>query len=217
MAENTKYISYRRVSTEEQQNSGLGLDAQYKSIVQVFGNPILDFVEAETGADNERPELLKAIQKCKELGATLVVSRQDRLSRDTYFISLIMRQGIDFKSADNPNATDIIKHIMAAIAEDERKTISLRVKSALDIKKEQLRKEGKRLGCPDVTKNGRTVQEVILENRKKRVYAKPDPFKVNTLKTLHKAGTTIKDLQETARHLFGKSLSRVTIYNYLKQ
>jgi DNA invertase Pin-like site-specific DNA recombinase len=210
------YISYRRVSTEEQEISGLGLEAQYKSIVGVFGVPLFDFIEAESTKIDERPELLKAMDMCKKTNSTLVVSRQDRLGRDVYFIALLIRNGIEFKSADNPEAPTFVKHLMASVSEEERRVIRLRTKAALAIKKQQLALEGKRLGCPDMTKTGRTVQDVILENRKNRKYPKPDPAKVEIIKTLKSSGMPMDKIQESAKHIFGRSLSKVTLYSYLK-
>jgi len=212
------HISYRRVSTDEQEKSGLGLQAQYNQIVSIFGKPFMDFTEAESGANDDRPQLLKAIAACKEHGCFLSIARQDRLGRDTHFIAGLMKDGsFEFKSADNPQATRFIKHLYAALGEDERRIISHRTKAALEVKKKQLELEGKRLGCPDITKDGRTVQQVIACNRAKRVYAKPDPKKVETLKFLRSAGKDISSIQEVATQLFGRQLSKVTIYKYLNQ
>lgn len=211
-----KHISYRRVSTDEQGISNLGLEAQLEQITRAFGTPEMDFVDIESGSVDNRVNLLKAIEKCAELGCFLSIARQDRISRDTHFVSGLMKKGLDFRAADNPNATTFMKHLYAALSEDERKAISIRTKAALAIKKQQLALEGKKLGCPAITKNGRTIQEVLAENRSKRIYQKPDPSKVKTLKMLKDKGSSIEEVQEVARQLFGKYISKVTIYKYLK-
>jgi DNA invertase Pin-like site-specific DNA recombinase len=211
-----KHISYRRVSTDEQGISNLGLEAQLEQITRAFGTPEMDFVDIESGSVDNRVNLLKAIEKCSELGCFLSIARQDRISRDTHFVSGLMKKGLDFRAADNPNATTFMKHLYAALSEDERKAISIRTKAALAIKKQQLALEGKKLGCPAITKNGRTIQEVLAENRSKRIYQKPDPSKVKTLKMLKDKGSSIEEVQEVARQLFGKYISKVTIYKYLK-
>lgn len=211
-----KHISYRRVSTDEQGISNLGLEAQLEQITRAFGTPEMDFVDIESGSVDNRVNLLKAIEKCAELGCFLSIARQDRISRDTHFVSGLMKKGLDFRAADNPNATTFMKHLYAALSEDERKAISIRTKAALAIKKKQLEAIGERLGCPAITKNGRTIQEVLAENRSKRIYPKPDASKVKTLKMLKDKGSSIEEVQEVARQLFGKYISKVTIYKYLK-
>jgi DNA invertase Pin-like site-specific DNA recombinase len=211
-----KHISYRRVSTDEQGISNLGLEAQLEQITRAFGTPEMDFVDIESGSVDNRVNLLKAIEKCAELGCFLSIARQDRISRDTHFVSGLMKKGLDFRAADNPNATTFMKHLYAALSEDERKAISIRTKAALAIKKKQLEAIGCRLGCPAITKNGRTIQEVLAENRSKRIYPKPDLSKVKTLKMLKDKGSSIEEVQEVARQLFGKYISKVTIYKYLK-
>ena len=103
-------------------------------------------------------------------------------------------------------------HILAAVAQKERELISARVKAALQV----LKDKGIKLGCPEVTIKGRKRIDIILENRSKRVYDKPNASKVDILKVLYKSGQNIDQLQEAATHLFGRHLSKVTIYSYLK-
>ena len=57
-----KYITYKRVSGGENQKSGLGLDAQERDIQLFLENysempfeVLAEFVEVQTGTDNERP------------------------------------------------------------------------------------------------------------------------------------------------------------------
>ena len=80
-------VIYRRVSREKQGKSGLGLEAQLETVHNFLDGGdweiIGDFIEVETGriSDRHRPELRKALQMCKDKGATLVVARLDRLTR----------------------------------------------------------------------------------------------------------------------------------------
>ena len=62
---NQKFVSYLRVSTERQGHSGLGLEAQRKAVLDYLngGNWTLvaEFVETESGAKDDRPELAAAM------------------------------------------------------------------------------------------------------------------------------------------------------------
>lgn len=128
-----KYIAYYRVSTQKQGESGLGLEAQRKAVDTHLNGaaPLMEFTEIETGKNNQRPTLAEAIAKCKRHKATLIIAKLDRLARNVHFISGLMESGIDFIAADNPNATKLTIHILAAVAEDEAERISKRTKEAL--------------------------------------------------------------------------------------
>lgn len=142
------YISYIRVSTTRQGISGLGLQAQ-KSAVKNFLKPednlIAEFQEIESGKNNERTRLKQAIQRCKELNATLLIAKLDRLSRNVSFIYTLRDSKIDFVCADMPNASPVTIGIMAVLAQDERERISQRTKSALA----ELKLKGVKLGKPE--------------------------------------------------------------------
>ena len=84
----------------------------------------------ESGKHDDRPELAKAIAACKKHRARLIIAKLDRLSRDVAFIATLMK-GMDFLAADNPHASKLTIHIMAAMAEFERDAISKRTKEAL--------------------------------------------------------------------------------------
>jgi DNA invertase Pin-like site-specific DNA recombinase len=134
-----QFIIYTRVSTREQGKSGLGLEAQERDIdlylekhaeqpYEIIGT----FCDVESGKRNDRPELNKAIELAKEAGATLLVAKLDRLSRKVSFISSLMEdKKLAFKVAMFPYATEFELHIYAALAQQERKFISMRTKQAL--------------------------------------------------------------------------------------
>lgn len=130
-----KAVPYYRVSTKRQGDSGLGLDAQRKAIENfaVHNEYALDdeFVEVESGRNNKRPVLEQALKSCRRKNATLLIAKLDRLSRNVMFISTLMESGVEFKAVDNPYATKLLVHIMAAFAEEERDSISRRTKDAL--------------------------------------------------------------------------------------
>ena len=129
-----KFIAYYRVSTKKQGFSQLGLKAQ-KQAVESFISPDLidkEFTEIETGTNKKfRPVLNEALELCKKHNATLVIAKLDRLARNVSFVSSLMDSKVKFKAVDMPEATDLTIHIMSAIAQNEAKVISSRIKSAL--------------------------------------------------------------------------------------
>lgn len=155
-------ITYYRVSTVRQGNSGLGLEAQ-KTAVTSFANAheyelCEEFIEVESGKNNKRPVLQLALDACKKHNATLLIAKLDRLSRSVAFISTLLESGIEFKAVDNPNAEKLVVHVMAAFAQHEREQISIRTKLALQAAK----RRGVLLGV-----NGRLV--LSKENKRKAV------------------------------------------------
>ena len=129
------FVSYLRVSTQKQGQSGLGLEAQRKAVEDYLNggdwNLIEEVVEVESGKKNKRPKLNEAIELCKASGATLVVAKIDRLTRDAAFLLNLKDAGIDFIAADMPEANRLTIGIMALVAEQEREAISKRTKEAL--------------------------------------------------------------------------------------
>jgi len=129
------FISYYRVSTKKQGASGLGLEAQEQAVGSylkgIDGKLLASYTEVESGKKSDRPELLKALAHCRRSKATLIISRLDRLSRNVAFLSQLMESKVDFLAVDNPTATRLTIHILAAIAEHEAKAISERTKAAL--------------------------------------------------------------------------------------
>lgn len=133
----TLYVAYTRVSTGKQERSGLGIEGQRQAI-QAFLRPddtlVGTYTETESGRRVARPELDKAIRRCKRTGAVLLIAKLDRLARDVHFISGLMKE-CDFRAADRPNATPFELHIYASMAEEEARMISARTKVALQAAK----------------------------------------------------------------------------------
>ncbi|VVN12630.1 hypothetical protein PS664_03883 [Pseudomonas fluorescens] len=133
---NIDVVSYCRVSTRGQGESGLGLEAQLEYInraAQQNGwNIVGAFVDVVSGklAIEDRPEGAKALAMCKELGAQLVVAKLDRLSRSVHHIARLMEQ-TEFKVATMPHAKTFELHLFAALAQQEREFISQRTKETL--------------------------------------------------------------------------------------
>jgi DNA invertase Pin-like site-specific DNA recombinase len=151
------FIAYYRVSTQAQGRSGLGLEAQRTAVERHCGaQPIAEFTDIESGAKNNRPQLQAALSHCKLTGATLVVAKLDRLSRNVAFLAQLQDSNIKFVCADMPEANELTIHVLAAVAQAERKMISTRVKEALQAAKARGRKlGGDRGNLPSVSATGR--------------------------------------------------------------
>ena len=142
-------ITYLRVSTDKQGHSGLGLEAQKATIARFVterqANVIGTYEEIESGKRNDRPELGKAMHQAQITGATLVIAKLDRLSRNAAFLLNLRDSGVDFIAADMPEANKLTVGIMALVAEQEREAISKRTKEALAAAKAR----GVKLGNPN--------------------------------------------------------------------
>lgn len=151
-----KYIAYYRLSSKNAlrgNDTSLGIESQ-KSQVRNYvknsnGNLVNEFVEIESGKNNERPILAKAISDAEKENAILVIAKLDRLSRSVEFLfylkSKIEKSKIEIKALDMPNFDTLTLAIYAGMAQKERESISTRVKLALS----ELKKEGVVLGKPE--------------------------------------------------------------------
>lgn len=134
------YVAYCRVSTAQQGRSGLGLDAQ-RAAIQGFLRPsdrLLQppYVEVESGRVAGRPKLAEALARCRKTGATLLVAKLDRLSRNVVFLRTLIDSGVDVAFADLPHIPPgamgrFLLTQMAAVAELEAGLVSERTKAAL--------------------------------------------------------------------------------------
>ena len=135
-------VAYIRVSTSEQGDSGLGLEAQEFSIRQFCTQhnltPAKVFTEVSSGKNglDVRVELNAAIEISKKLKCRLVVAKLDRLSRSVEFIANLMNSKARFTVCNiGMDADNFQLHIYAVMAEKERTDIGQRTKAALQAKK----------------------------------------------------------------------------------
>ena len=169
-----KYVIYLRVSTKQQGDSGLGLEAQERDIdiflnsynkgqFEVIGK--FKDVMSGKGSVEERPTFKKAVELAKQHNATLLVAKSDRLSRDVETVARLIK-AVDIKVACMPYADKFQLHLYAALAEQERDFISARTKAALQAAKARGVKLG---GAANVGKTHKVSSKTKLDNQKKYV------------------------------------------------
>ena len=168
-----QFISYSRVSTAGQ---GLGLEAQQSIIAEYVnqaGGVILDTIsEKESGKETiNRPGLQRAIDECKRTGATLIVAKLDRLSRDVADVFAIKKQkGLTFEVCDMDAHDTLLLGIFATLAQKERELISRRTREALAA----LKAQGKQLGNPNAAEAMRAINAKGVARRKQLAQDAPE-------------------------------------------
>jgi DNA invertase Pin-like site-specific DNA recombinase len=133
-------IAYYRVSTGKQGKSGLGLEAQQHAVkhhCNCNGFQLLMEVQEVKSTRKRRVFLENAFTLCQKHNAALIVARLDRLGRDVEEIAHNIKLPVDIIVADNPHANRFTIHILAAVAEEQRRSISENTKSALQAAKQR--------------------------------------------------------------------------------
>ncbi len=145
--ETTTYVAYLRQSTQKQNLSGLGIEAQRQIIKNhIKEKPIIaEFVETESGRKSDRPKLAEALELCRKTKSVLVVAKLDRLARSVSFISRLLESETEILFVDFPTANKLVLHIISSIAEYEASLISQRTKQSLKAKQAR----GATLGKPE--------------------------------------------------------------------
>ncbi len=170
-----KFVSYLRVSTDKQ---GLGLEAQREAVDRYLNGGgwelLEEFVEVESGKNDDRPQLQKALHYCRITGATLVIAKLDRLSRDAHFLLGLQKAGVEFVAADMPDANNLTVGVMALVAQQEREAISRRTKEALAAAKARGVKLGNPKGAAVLPKdNSAAVRQIRAKARERAEDLRP--------------------------------------------
>ena len=161
-----KAIGYIRVSTQEQAQSGLGLEAQAVAIRAEATRRGWDLEiiadEGESGSKVDRPGLLIAKDALARGEAqALIVAKQDRLMRSSLGWAQIVSQSKDQKwslicldiNLDTASPMgECMGSILAAVAQFELENIRKRTKDALAVKKAQGYRLGRPATMPDETR-----------------------------------------------------------------
>jgi DNA invertase Pin-like site-specific DNA recombinase len=148
-----------------------GLAAQRKTIDDFAASRVAvvigRFTEVESGRNPDRTELKRALHLARVTGATLVIAKLDRLSRNAAFLLTLRDSGVRFLAVDMPEANDLTVVIMALVAQADREAISRRTKEALAVAKAR----GVKLGNPNgaaalkrAGKGGAPLRAVVAAN-----------------------------------------------------
>jgi len=182
-----QFVAYLRVSTKQQGSDGLGVASQREIIkrfaAQSQGLVVAEFVEVETGKSNNRPQLAAALKMAKKLGATLLVGKLDRLSRNLAFIARLIESDTPFKACDNPHATKVMLQMLGVMAEWERDQISKRTTDALAAAKAK----GIRLGNPNIKK----ISKLGREKQKQLAQSSAETL-ASIIRPLHARGESLR-------------------------
>jgi DNA invertase Pin-like site-specific DNA recombinase len=152
-------LGYVRVSTDEQSDSGAGLEAQRRAIAAECKRRdwrLVDVIEDAgfSAKDLKRPGIKAALEVLEAGDAkALVAAKLDRLSRSMIDFTALMatatKQGwalvaLDCAVDTTTPAGEAMAHVLATFAQFERRLIGQRTREALAVKK----KQGVRLGRP---------------------------------------------------------------------
>ena len=142
----SQFIAYFRVSTAEQEGSGLGIEAQQEKVRQLVaakgGDLIAEFTEVESGRKPNRPVLAECLVAACKAEAVVVVAKLDRLARDAELVNRLSKEvahngfpGLLFADLPDVDATNaagrMILGVMAQVAQFEAERIGERTKEAL--------------------------------------------------------------------------------------
>ena len=230
-ASNNKIVSYLRVSTKRQGASGLGLEGQRAAVAEFASrngaSVACEYVEVETGKNNDRPELAKALAHAKRSQARLVFAKLDRLGRNAAFLLKVRDSGARIVACDMPEMNELTVGIMAVVAQDEARRISERTKAALTAAKARGVKLGSAredhwAGREDKRQAGlaKAQQAAAVSRRRLAAEAYTDLYAV--VREMHEAGRSLASIAEylnTEGHTTrrGKSWNPMQVLRVLKR
>ena len=176
-----RVLGYVRVSTDEQSDSGAGLEAQRRAIAAECkrrGWQLVEVIEDAgfSAKDLKRPGIQAALQALEAGDAkALVAAKLDRLSRSmidfTALMATAQKQGwalvaLDCAVDTTTPAGEAMANVLATFAQFERRLIAQRTREALAVKRSQ----GVRLGRPP-TLDARTVSRIRRERKRGKTLA----------------------------------------------
>ncbi|HNK90294.1 MAG TPA: recombinase family protein [Chitinophagales bacterium] len=209
-------VIYLRVSSEEQEKSGLGLEAQLIACQDYCTNNNFNiqgiFTDIISGKidPQKRKGFMEAIKIAKSKNCPIITAKQDRFSREVSHVALYFNNTMFGKKtpklifADSPNASIFEINIKASLSQEERRLIGIRTREALA----RAKARGKELG-----KVGREIAN------KKRQLALNNVM--NRARDLYNDGKGYAEIatilnNEGLRNIAGKNWTRMNIYNRLK-
>lgn len=233
MSHSKHYIAYLRLSKKQKAKEGkeepdyYGLEAQRKTITEAItrDNGILlkEYCEVESGRKHglkHRIEVRKAVQHCKDTGATLIVAKLDRLARDVEFTANVINSGIEVMFCDFPHAGKLVIIIIAAVAEYEGERISQRTKEGLAIAKARGVKLGNpAFGTPELVKKANAAshasKKLNLHNTPNvKLKGRVELMKIRDGLTLNQIAAKLNE--EGLRSTMGKPFNKLIVQSILK-
>lgn len=220
----TTMIGYLRVSTDEQAQSGLGLDAQRDTIQRYadsHGWDVAWYEDAGVSAKSlDRPQLQAALQRLhpkKRDVQGIVVAKLDRLSRSVHDFSGLLALAnarkwsvvaIDLGVDTSTPTGRLVANVMMSVAEWEREIIGARTSAAMQAAK----RRGQRFGVPSALPT--TTAERLLHlrstltlqatadtlNAEGLTTATGEPWSVNTVAKVQKRVSTPGLTEDPAAH-----------------
>lgn len=157
----TTMIGYLRVSTEEQANSGLGLEAQRETIqryADAHGWEVAWHEDAGLSAKSlDRPQLQAALARVHVVPKRrdvdgIVVAKLDRLSRSVVDFASVLELArakrwalvaIDLGVDTSTPTGELVANVMMSVAQWERRVIGERTSAAMQAAKRQGRHMGR--------------------------------------------------------------------------
>lgn len=168
-----RYIAYLRVSTAEQADSGLGLDAQEASVREAAAQRGIELVDVvrdagRTGANLKRPGIRRVLRELARGRADgLIVAKLDRVSRSSADTAVLLdwlatEARVDFVALDVAWADTttpqgkLMVGLFALLAEWERDLTAMRTRAAL----RALKAQGKPIGPGAVSDHGVLARQI---------------------------------------------------------
>lgn len=161
-----RVIGYMRVSTREQGDSGLGLEAQEATIRREVAHRRWDLVDLRQDVSSgksmrRRAELGRTLRDLRDGRAdALVVAKLDRLSRSVLDFAAVMETAssegwsvvvIDLGVDTTTTNGELVANIMIALAQWERRIIGDRTRAALDAVRARGTHVGRKRGVSEET------------------------------------------------------------------
>jgi DNA invertase Pin-like site-specific DNA recombinase len=135
-----QFLTYRRSSTSKQT---VGLEIQDRAIDEAMrrrqGEVVASYQEVARASPSlarlaiAQPQLDCAIAHARRIGATLVVARVDRLTRSTAVMAVLIVSELSLLVVDMPSAGPFLLQLAAGVAEEWRRQVSRRCKTAIAV------------------------------------------------------------------------------------
>lgn len=206
------FVTYCRVSTQEQGQSGLGLDAQLdacRAYVKRVGGEILgEFHDVKSGSSTNRKGLNDALSIAKANDATIVFSRLDRLARNAEYAHAIRNSGVSLYFLDFPEINSLLFGILVSFSQYEKELGQKRTTDALNQIKRNITRDGYHTSKAGnvITQLGHKKGEASTENAQiaaamaKKAKIANDPERKRQwllIKDLRSRGDNMQDIANT--------------------